>query len=153
MNRYSGKFRPLNPQKYDGDPTIIVFRSLWELSVMKWCDTNPQVISWNSEETVIPYLCQTDGKPHRYFVDFKIKFSNRKVYIVEVKPKKQTEPPKKRKKTKKYIEEVYTYGRNISKWKAAQKWCKDRGYVFQIWTEDTLKKLGIPIVQSTNAKK
>ena len=29
------------------------------------------------------------------------------------------------------------------KWKAAQRYAKDRGYVFQIWTEHTLEKMGI----------
>ena len=52
---YSGKFRPTKPRKYKGDPTNIVFRSLWELKFMKYCDTNKNIIKWASEEHVIRY--------------------------------------------------------------------------------------------------
>jgi hypothetical protein len=33
-------------------------------------DKNPSVVSWSSEEIIIPYKSPADGKWHRYFVDF-----------------------------------------------------------------------------------
>ena len=46
-----------------------------------------------------------------------------KEYIVEVKPLKQTKPPKKRKKTKQYIFETLTWQKNQAKWKFAEEYC------------------------------
>lgn len=141
---YSGTFKPENKEKYDGDWNKVTYRSLWELNVMKWLDLNPDVERWSSEEVIIPYICKTDGKPHRYFMDFKIKFSSGKTILVEVKPSSQVDKPKKRRKTDKYIKEVMVYAKNISKWQAAQEYAKKRGWGFQIWTEKTLEEsLGI----------
>lgn len=147
---YSGKFKPKNISKYIGDHSKIAYRSLWERQVMRWLDSNSSVLKWSSEETVIPYICATDGKVHRYFMDFKVVFktgASSKTYLIEVKPKKQTEEPKKQsKKTKSYINEVMTYAKNQSKWEQAEKYCKDRGWIFEIWTEHTLKALGIKLM-------
>lgn len=144
MTRYhQGKYRPTNPQKYVGDPTDIIFRSSWERKFMVWCDRNPSVLKWASETTVIPYRCPTDNRVHRYFVDFKIQVKDRdgniKVYLVEIKPDKQTRPPETpKRKTKQFINEVMTWGKNDAKWKAAREYCKDRGYEFIILTEHHL---------------
>ena len=75
---YSGKFTPKNPQKYKGDPKNIIYRSSWEVKVMKYLDDHPDVIWWGSEELVIPYWSPVDNKKHRYFPDFvaKIKQKN-----------------------------------------------------------------------------
>lgn len=144
---YQGKFKCSNPQKYLGDPAQIYYRSSWELSVMVWCDKNPKVVSWSSEELVIPYLCPTDGNQHRYFVDFVINFNNGNQYWVEIKPHKQTIPPKKPKKqSKKYITEVMTYAKNQAKWSTASEYAKQHNASFQIWTENTLKSLGIKVL-------
>lgn len=144
---YKGKYRIKKPEKYAGDPTKVVYRSLWERQVFKWCEERDDVISWSSEETIIPYVCKTDNKVHRYFMDLKIKFSNGRILLVEIKPHKQTMPPEKPKRqSKKYITEVMTYVKNESKWKAAKKYADERGYHFEIWTEHTLKKLGIKLL-------
>lgn len=144
---YSGSFRPRNIHKYIGDVKSIKYRSLWERQVFKWCDEHDDVVQWNSEETIIPYRCKTDGKMHRYFVDLYIKFKNGQSYLIEIKPKKQTlEPKPQSRKTQKYIKEVYTYIKNISKWEAANEYCEDRGMTFQVWHEDILKSLGIRLL-------
>lgn len=140
---YQGKFKPKNPQKYVGDPTDIIYRSSWELKFMIWCDTNTAVSRWSSETTIIPYICPTDNRPHRYFVDFKIQVKDKtgvlKTYLVEIKPDAQTRPPEQpKRKTKRYITEVMTWGKNDAKWKAAREYCKDRGYEFVILTEHHL---------------
>lgn len=137
---YSGRFSPKNPKKYEGNPTNIFFRSLWELKFMKWCDDNPNVIQWSSEEIIIPYISPVDNKYHRYFPDIKMKTKdakgNVKTTIVEIKPLSQTQPPKKKKRvTKKYINEVMTYSVNQAKFLAAAEFCENRGWDFKIITE------------------
>ena len=132
-----------------GDPKKVTYRSLWERQAFRWCEERDDVLAWSSEETVVPYVCPTDKRAHRYFVDLKIKFSNGRTVLVEIKPKSQTVPPKKpQRQTKKYLSEVFTYVKNEAKWKAAQKYARDRGYHFEIWTEDTLKSLGMKLLTS-----
>ena len=140
---YKGKYQPTNPKKYKGDPTNIVYRSLWERTFMKYCDTNENILEWFSEEIAVPYRSPIDNKIHRYFPDFyiKVKESNGSIkkYLIEIKPKKQTiEPIPQKRKTKGYIYEVYEYAKNQAKWKAAEEFCKDRGYEFKILTEQDL---------------
>ena len=142
---YKGRFRPTNPRKYKGDITNIVYRSLWELRFMKWCDTTPSVEEWGSEIVVVPYISPVDRKIHRYFVDFYIKIRDKngmiQKYLVEIKPEKFTKPPEiPKKKTKAFIDEVFQYGVNDAKWKAAFEYCQDRNMKFIILTE---KDLGI----------
>lgn len=142
---YKGLFRPTNPSKYKGDPTQIVYRSLWELKLMTYLDGHKDVIEWASEEFCIPYRSPIDGRTHRYFPDFWMKKKNRdgavEVVVVEVKPEKQTRPPEPQKrKTKRYITEVTTWGINNAKWQAAERFCTQKGWKFIIMTE---KELGI----------
>lgn len=126
-----------------GDPSNIIYRSSWECRVMNWLDQNPNILSWASEEIQIPYFSPVDSKWHRYFPDFLVRMKTRdggtKTVVLEVKPKKQTNPPTVQKRvTKKYITEVATYGVNQAKWKAAGEFCLDRGWEFKIITEDHL---------------
>ena len=121
---YSGKFKPKNYKKYKGDPTKIYYRSLWERRFMVYCDNNPNIIEWGSEEIIIPYRSPVDKKVHRYFPDFYIKYRNTlgeiRREIIEVKPKSQCFPPKEPKRvTKKYKQKVLTYIINQAKFKAA----------------------------------
>lgn len=141
---YSGKYKVKNPNKYKGDHTNVVYRSMWEKYCFKWCDESPEVREWSSEEVVIPYFYEVDKKYHRYFMDLKITYTNGKTVLVEIKPDKETKPPAfNGRKTKRYITEGLTYVKNMNKWAAAQNYAADRGWGFQIWTEDTLHKMGI----------
>ena len=140
---YKGRYNPVNPKKYKGNPQNIIYRSLWERKFMVYCDTNDKVLEWGSEEIIIPYISPWDGKVHRYFPDFYIKVKQSsgdlKKFIIEVKPKKQTRPPKPVvRKTKRWINEVRTFGINEAKWKHATKWCKDNDMEFKILTEEEL---------------
>jgi len=121
-----------------GDPSNIIMRSSWETRFAIWCDKNPQIEKWSSEETVVPYVSPIDGRPHRYFVDFKIRTSSGKTYLVEIKPKKQTLPPEGTRKTKQYLTEVSTYLVNQAKWEYAKRYAKERNWEFVIITEDNL---------------
>lgn len=138
-----GFFKPLNPKKYRGDPTNIVYRSGWEKVVMKNLDENSSVVAWSSEEVVIPYRSPVDGRVHRYFVDFYVETiqadGSRKTMLLEVKPKAQTIEPKiPKRRTKRFLSEVMTWGVNQAKWKAAEDYCKHKGWEFQIITESEL---------------
>ena len=140
---YKGRYNPANPKKYKGNPQNIIYRSLWERKFMVYCDTNDKVLEWGSEEIIIPYISPWDSKVHRYFPDFYIKVKqsngNIKKFIIEVKPKKQTRPPKPVvRKTKRWVNEVRTFGINEAKWKHATKWCKDNDMEFKILTEEEL---------------
>jgi hypothetical protein len=142
---YKGFFKPKNPQKYRGDVNNIIYRSRWELVFMDWLDSHSDILEWGSEEFFIPYKSPIDGKIHRYFPDFYVKRRSRDgkidTLIIEIKPLAQTKEPKKQTKiTKRYINEVQTWGINSSKWKAAEHFCEDRKWKFQIITE---KELGI----------
>ena len=141
---YSGKYIPINPKKYRGDHSKVIYRSLWERKFMKWCDLNASVLKWGSEETIIPYVSPIDRKIHRYFVDFYVQLQDKngtiKSYLVEVKPKKYTKPPSKtpKKKTRAWFSEVKNWGVNEAKWKAATEYAKDKKWEFIILTEDHL---------------
>ena len=143
---YKGKFRPKRPKKYKGDPTQIIYRSLWEKKFMEYCDLTENISQWQSEEFWIRYKSPLDNKVHRYFPDFFIKYRDalgkKRNVVIEVKPAKQLKMPKKnpKKRTKSWVYEVQTYVVNQAKWKAAESYCADRKYEFRIMTE---KELGI----------
>ena len=140
-----GFFSPKFPKKYIGDPTNIVYRSGWEKRVMQTLDENTNVLRWASEEIVIPYISPIDNRLHKYFVDFYVEArapdGSIKKMLIEVKPQAQTQPPKApKRRTKRYISEVMTYGVNEAKWKAAREFCLDKGWEFRIITEAELFK-------------
>ena len=141
---YSGRYIPKNPKKYKGDPSRIVYRSLWERKFMIYCDFNDSIIEWGSEEVIIPYVSPWDGRVHRYFPDFYIKVKQKtgkyKKFIIEVKPKNQCSPPTTtpKKRTSKWYNEVKTWGINEAKWKSATQWCEANNMQFQILNEDHL---------------
>ena len=142
---YKGKYYPSYPRKYKGDPTNIIYRSLWERKFMVYCDKNDNILEWASEEIAIPYRSPVDNRVHRYFPDFYMKVKERggkiKRYVIEVKPAKQTKPPvKPKRQTKGYIREAYEYAKNQAKWKMAREFCADRQWEFKVITE---KELGI----------
>ena len=143
---YKGKFRPKNPNKYKGNPSNIIYRSLLERRFMVYLDNNPSILKWQSEEIIIPYVSPVDNRVHRYFPDFYIKYKNTTGMIVEelieVKPFSQCSPPNPKKKltktgrtSKRYLKEVQTYIVNDAKWNQAMKYCKDRKWKWRILTE------------------
>jgi len=107
---------------------------------MKWFDSNPGIVKWNSEGCVIPYICPTDGEWHRYFIDFAVQSKKRdgslQITLIEIKPAAQrVEPKYPGRKTKTYIQACLTYLKNKAKWAAAEKYCAERGWHFMILDE------------------
>lgn len=143
---YRGRYKPKNPSKYDGDPTNIIYRSLLERRFMVYCDTNSSILKWSSEEIVVPYVSPIDKRWHRYFVDFWIQYrdsnGNLRASLIEVKPLAQTKEPKRlesgKKPTRRFLNEVMTWGVNQAKWKAATDYYQDRKWEFRILTEKDL---------------
>ena len=140
---YKGKYRPSRPKKYRGDPTNIIYRSLWELKFMKYCDSNKNILEWGSEEVIVPYRSPIDNRYHRYFPDFyiKVRESTGKIkrMIIEIKPQKQCiEPKVQKRKTRSYVYQVCEYAKNQAKWEAAKEFCEDRKWEFKVLTENEL---------------
>jgi len=140
---YKGKYRPTHPSKYRGNPTNIIYRSLWELKFMKYCDSNANILEWGSEEVIVPYRSPIDNRYHRYFPDFYIKVREStgtiKRMIIEIKPQKQCiEPKVQKKKTRSYVYQVCEYAKNQAKWEAAKEFCEDRQWEFKVLTENEL---------------
>tara|TARA_B100000131_G_C17617866_1_gene410518 strand:- start:182 stop:505 length:324 start_codon:yes stop_codon:yes gene_type:complete len=106
---------------------------------MLYCDTNPDILQWASEEMAIPYYNPIDKKVHKYYPDFIVKTASKTV-MVEIKPKKYLSKPKyNQRKTKRYYTESYNYIKNTAKWKAAKEYCEDNNIEFKIFTEKELK--------------
>lgn len=140
-SRYKqGVFVPKNPAKYQGT-TPIVYRSSWELRVMRWFDGNPSIMLWASESLVIPYFFEYDNKMHRYYVDFLARMVRRDgsqaTFAIEVKPYKETLPPTTRKRER-LLTESETYMKNQAKWAAAKAFCDAKGITFIVLTEKDL---------------
>jgi len=141
MRRYPKprKWKPRNPEKYVGDINNIITRSSWEKRLMKWLDSNSAVISWNSEDFIIPYMSPVDNRQHKYHVDFLAKMRLRdgsiKTYAIEVKPKAEMLPPKKNRNKERMITEVTTYVTNQAKWAHAKEYCDKLGIAFIVLNE------------------
>lgn len=138
-----GKFTPTNPQKYigKGSPT---WRSSWEMVFMTFCDTNDSVLYWASESLIIPYIHPFTGKKTNYIPDFFVvyenKFGKKIAEVVEIKPKKQSIIESKTASAKaKAVVAI-----NHAKWRAATAYCKTKGYVFRVITEEDIFHKGRP---------
>lgn len=142
---HQGRYSVTNQKKYLGNAGQVFYRSMWELKFMKWCDNNPAVLHWGSEEVVIPYLSPVDRRVHRYFVDFFIVIQDaagvERRYLIEIKPKKFTQEPRKPKSGRagrRFVQEVMTYAVNQAKWEQAEKFCQRNNWKFLILTEHEL---------------
>ena len=146
MRFSQGFYEPKNPQKYKGNPTNIIYRSGWELKLMLFLDSHKDILSWGSEEIIIPYRSPIDNKIHRYFVDLVVhlKQENKDVkkLLIEIKPEKFLQAPKitPRKSKKTILFEHTQFLLNTAKFEAAKKWCEKNGYTFFIMTEKDINK-------------
>jgi|TARA_B100000902_G_scaffold300407_1_gene287987 hypothetical protein len=138
---YKGLYRPKNPKKYAGDPNRIVYRSMLERKFMVYCDNNPKITYWASEELSVKYKSPIDQRIHRYFPDFLVKTIQDKIMMIEIKPFRQCKPPAKpKRKTKSYLRAQLEYAKNKAKWKAATQLAEQKNITFKILTE---KDLGV----------
>lgn len=145
----SGTYRVRNTAKYRGSnggggAYAAQYRSSWELRLMGWLDSNPNVVEWGSERIVIQYVDRADHNPHRYYMDFDFTVRDREGklhrFLVEVKPDAETRPPVPPKRLtesakRNFLMKQLTYAKNVSKWEAARKYATAKGYSFMILTE------------------
>lgn len=138
-----GLYKLRHPEKYRGNRTSIRYMSSWELNMHRFLDNNPNIIEWVFEGLAIPYIKPTDGKIHKYYVDYFVKYrdknGNIKTELIEVKPEKQTKISTDR-NSKTRLYENLTYAVNQSKWEAAAKFAERNGWSFRIITENQLFK-------------
>lgn len=151
-NSHQGWYKILNPEKFikpidehmksykDGH---VNFKSRLELKAIKYADFNKFVTKWSLEPFHVKYIKPTDGKVHRYFIDLFLEFQTGDKFIVEIKSKGETVPPKQPKnKTQKallnYQRALQTFAVNEAKWKAAKQFAEDQKMKFIILTEDEL---------------
>jgi hypothetical protein len=137
-----GIYYPINKEKYLGtdNPRYL---SSWELKLFSFCDNSPNIVKWCSEKVIIPYLDTVTNKNRNYFVDMLFSMRTDKGiinYLVEVKPFRETQPPKrsKRKKPSTLLYEELTWRKNQDKWNAAKKFADERNLKFIILTENEL---------------
>lgn len=133
-----GEFIPQHPEKYTGKEKPI-YKSSLELSFMCYADRNPNVVSWGYEGTTIKYYDRARGKVRRYYIDFTIVVKAgpvRKTIWVEIKPESETHAPKG--KARNDARAQMTWMTNQSKWEAATKLAKSKGYEFHVITEKQL---------------
>lgn len=137
---HQGIYQIINNDKYVGKRPV-VYRSNWEKDFCNFCDKNPNIVEWASESMTIPYFNPIKGTMSRYYPDFMISYldrdGNKIIEVIEVKPYRQTIPPKggRGKKKTTLLQEHKTYAVNDAKWKAATDFCKERGMIFRIVTE------------------
>lgn len=141
---HQGYYKPVNPNKYIGNSNNIIYRSNWEKMFLIYCDTNPNILKYASEEIFIPYISSVDGKEHRYFVDFSIyvkqKSGEVKKFLIEIKPFRQTVVPvhKQGKSQARFLAEMQEYMRNQDKWKYAKQYAESHDCTFLVLTEKDL---------------
>jgi hypothetical protein len=132
-----GKFIMTRPDKYVGTK-VPTYRSSWEWSFMRFCDTNESVQKWASEAISIPYRDPLTGRQTIYVPDFFIQYVDKKnrilVELIEIKPASQTLLERVGKN--KYNQAQFV--KNQAKWTAANAWCKQQGIKFRILNENDL---------------
>jgi hypothetical protein len=138
-----GKFVMTQPEKYVGTK-MPTYRSSWEWSFMKFCDSNPSVQKWASEAIQIPYRDPLTGRQTVYVPDFFIQYLDKNnkliVELIEIKPASQQILERVGKN--KYNQAQFI--KNQAKWAAANIWCKQQGIKFRILNENDLFHNGKP---------
>lgn len=135
-----GVYQIINAKKYVGNGTPR-YRSGWEHSFMRFCDTNDNILQWASESIRIPYLHPLTGKMTSYVPDFLITYRTRdntvRAELIEIKPKGQSRIMEGQNSRDRAVVAV-----NMAKWDAATKWCRKQGLTFRVLTEDDMFRNG-----------
>lgn len=136
-----GQYNLKNPEKYIGS-TAPIYRSSWEIAVMRMCDNNPAIQQWASEPVRIPYRDPLTGKQTVYVPDFLVMFEDKKekkhVELWEIKPANQQILEKVGKNPYNQAQFV----KNQAKWQVATQWAKSRGMKFRVLNENDIFHTG-----------
>lgn len=135
-----GQYVVQNAEKYVGRGTPR-YRSGWEHSFMRFCDTNDNILQWASESIQIPYRNPVTGKQSIYVPDFLITYRTRdntmRAELIEIKPAGQSAITENMKSRDRAVVAI-----NYAKWEAATKWCKRNGLTFRVVTENDMFRNG-----------
>lgn len=135
-----GTYEVINTDKYVGTRAPR-YRSGWEFSFMKFCDSNDHILQWASESIQIPYRHPLTGKQTIYVPDFLITYRTRnntmRAELIEIKPKKQSVVESKMSSKDRAVVAI-----NYAKWAQATKWAQRNGMTFRVITEDDMFKNG-----------
>lgn len=90
---------------------------------MKHLDSDPTVVTWSYEQVVIEYVSNIrTKKTRRYYPDFLVTFSDGRVELLEVKPRRKLMQQTVKKKAA-----------------AAVEWCREKNVTYRMLTEIELK--------------
>lgn len=132
-----GKFVMTAPEKYVGNK-MPTYRSSWEFSFMRFCDTNKSIQKWASEAVQIPYKDPLTGRQTVYVPDFFIQYVDKhnkvNTELIEIKPASQSIFERVGKNKYNQLQ----YVKNQAKWQAANMWCKKQGIKFRVLNENDL---------------
>jgi hypothetical protein len=136
-----GQYNLKNPEKYIGS-TVPIYRSSWEIAVMRMCDNNPAIQQWASEPVRIPYRDPLTGKQTVYVPDFLVMFEDKKekkhIELWEIKPANQQILEKVGKNPYNQAQFV----KNQAKWQVATQLAKSRGMKFRVLNENDIFHTG-----------
>jgi hypothetical protein len=163
-----GYYRVQNPQKYMGNPGLVIFRSSWEYVFCRWCDFSPSIIHWSSEPIRIPYYdrvskledLKRQGLDPNNPKNWVIKYYNTDFWIeidqgegktqkmfVEIKASsklKKPIPPSDNaplREIRRFNILAKEYLINEAKFKALEAWAERNGALFKVFTEETLRNV------------
>jgi hypothetical protein len=136
-----GEYTPVNGQKYIGKHPII-YRSSWELTMMRKFDEHPNVVAWASETVQVPYQNPLTGKWSLYVPDFLVVYADKTgkkhAEIIQVKPLKER-PDYQRKQGERLSERTkLAQIVNAAKWAACVKFCAKNQLSFRVASEDEM---------------
>ena len=151
-NFSQGVYHVNNLPKYMGTK-MPFYRSSWELTFCRYCDSCDAIVKWGSELVKVPYFDSVRGRKRYYYTDFVVIFKRGDeavTQLIEIKPWRETvdpnrlslyegnktktgKPKKKQKSTILY--EQQTWETNSCKWAAARAMCNENGWEFKVLTE------------------
>ena len=129
-------YRLLNPEKYvSSNPPK--YKSSWELTIMRMCDTRDDILQWGYEPIKIPYRNPFTKRQTVYVPDFLVLFvdkhGKKRLELWEIKPARQSNLNEARTDRDKM-----SVALNAVKWQAAQLWAEKNNAVFRVITEDSI---------------
>ena len=150
---YKGNYILTNPEKFCS-PRPPAFKSRWEKKIFIALDNNPFVPKWGYESIEVYYQNPVYQKWSVYYPDIFCSVispdGSIRVLMIEIKPAKYTQPPKKpnqpksrdaksiikhQTSLKRYENEWRDWLVNQSKWNAARAWCLKNKVEWLIITE------------------
>lgn len=136
QNAKTGRYLPLNPQKYKG-LQVPIYKSDLERRTMIFLDTSNAIVEWTYEPQAIKYYDPIHKKLRRYYIDFTCVVKQGSVYKtvwLEVKSLCECQKPSSKASQQTQI----TWIINQAKWQAAQQLAKVKNYEFHVINETQL---------------